>query len=331
MLIIPINSIDVSKDDTKWLQLFEKTWPAYKKWFSQEGLMQRPGYLTSLTAFEKTFPELIDTYKRLNELTGNKDVISRYLSMYSPPPYMSGCSQVAWTRTTPFLIRNYDYSPRYFEGVLMKTNWLKPVIGMSDCSWGLLDGINGDGLAVSLTFGGRRMTAPGFGIPLVLRYCLETCSNTTQAVAKLRNIPVHMAYNVTILDAQGAYATIYFVPGQKNQVTYQPVGTNHQEEITWPDYAVMTQTVERRNILEFALMNPYETKDSLIQRFLKPPLFNSAYEKAFGTLFTAIYHPEDRTVQLLWPGKSLHQEVDQFVEQRITVQLRTNVNRKLTI
>ncbi len=330
MLFIPIHSIDASKDDAKWLYLFEKTWPAYKKWFTQEGLTQRAGYLTSLSALEKTFPELVDTFHRLTKLTGNGDVASRFLSMYCPPPYMSGCSQVAWTRTNPFLIRNYDYSPSYFEGVLLKTNWLKQVVGMSDCNWGLLDGINEDGLCASLTFGGRKIISPGFGIPLIVRYCLETCSTTAEAVEKLRYIPVHMAYNITLLDVHGSYATIYFVPGQENQVTYQPVGTNHQEEITWADYATMTQTVERRNILEFAVMNPYETQDSLIQRFLHPPLFNTAYEKAFGTLFTAIYHPEDRAIQLLWHGKSLYQEIDQFTEQKVHVQLKTNVNRKFT-
>ena len=38
---------------------------------------------------------------------------------------------------------------------------------MSDCLWGLLDGMNDDGLGVSLTFGGRRVLGDGFGIPIV--------------------------------------------------------------------------------------------------------------------------------------------------------------------
>ena len=46
---------------------------------------------------------------------------------------------------------------------------------MSDCLWGLLDGVNDAGLAVSLTFGGRRVLGDGFGIPIVIRYLLETC------------------------------------------------------------------------------------------------------------------------------------------------------------
>jgi hypothetical protein len=43
------------------------------------------------------------------------------------------------------------------EGKVIKTDWAgQEVIGMSDCLWGLLDGMNEAGLAVSLTVGGRR-------------------------------------------------------------------------------------------------------------------------------------------------------------------------------
>ena len=62
---------------------------------------------------------------------------------------------------------------------------------MSDCLWGLLDGINDAGLAVSLTFGGRRDVGDGFAIPLVMRYLLETCDTVDEARAALERIPVH--------------------------------------------------------------------------------------------------------------------------------------------
>ena len=62
---------------------------------------------------------------------------------------------------------------------------------MSDCLWGLLDGINDSGLAVSLTFGGRKDVGDGFAIPLVVRYVLETCDTVAEARAALaRVVPV---------------------------------------------------------------------------------------------------------------------------------------------
>ncbi|GAB5538406.1 MAG: C45 family autoproteolytic acyltransferase/hydolase [Salibacteraceae bacterium] len=333
MLFVPIHSFDLEKHPEKWEELFDKTWPFYKRWFLKEGINARPGYLSSASAFEKWFPELAPTYHQLCETIGGGDLASRYLSMYCPPPYMSGCSQIAWARKdNPLLIRNYDYSPKYFEGVIMKTNWLKPIIGMSDCTWGLLDGVNSDGLCASLTFGGRRKTSLGFGIPVVLRYALETCSSTAEAISKLKEIPTHMSYNITFIDRDMNIATIYFVPGEANVVTNMAVGTNHQQEITWSDYAIMTRTIERKSILEQSLLDPEESTDSLIAKFHKPPLFNNDYAKAFGTLYTAIYSPINQGVTYLWPGnKELHQEMSNFKEGKLKIALKTDASRFLTV
>ena len=331
MLFLPIRTIDLSKAPEQWAVLFQRTWPSYQQWFLNEGYKARAGYLTSVTAFEAQFPELAPTFHRLCEEVGGGDLTSRYLSMFCPPPYMSGCSQIAWSKEAPFLIRNYDYSPRYFEGHFVKTNYLKSIMGMSDCSWGLLDGVNEDGLCASLTFGGRRITSTGFGIPLIIRYCLETCSNTKDAIERLKDIPAHMSYNVTLFDADNEFATIYFVPGGRNQIHTSPIGTNHQEEITWPDYATLTKTVERRNLLESALNNPNETTGSLIQKFLHPPLFNTAYEKAFGTLYTAMYSPTERYTRLVWQNKQIEISLEDFREQRLKIILKSNAHRLITV
>jgi predicted choloylglycine hydrolase len=61
------------------------------------------------------------------------------------------------------------------EGLIWISRLLdREVIAMGDGLWGVLDGINEDGLAVSLTFGGRRVLGDGFGIPLIMRYVMET-------------------------------------------------------------------------------------------------------------------------------------------------------------
>ena len=86
------------------------------------------------------------------------------------------------------------------------------VLGMSDCLWGLLDGVNDAGLAMSLAFGGRRVTAPGFAMPLIVRYLLELCATTREAVAVLARLPVQAAYNLTIVDREGDAATAHVGP-----------------------------------------------------------------------------------------------------------------------
>ena len=106
------------------------------------------------------------TYERLVELAEGDEMAARFLSLYRPPGFIVGCSQGAWNREhDPVLVRNYDYPASRAEGIIVSTAWTgRRVIGMSDCLWGLLDGINDAGLAASLTFGGRTAVGDGFGI-----------------------------------------------------------------------------------------------------------------------------------------------------------------------
>ena len=164
-------------------------------------------------------PELVPTYERLVELAGGDELAARLLSLYRPPGFVVGCSQGAWTRDEPVLVRNYDYPVSRLEGIVYLTEWSgRRVLGMSDCLWGLLDGINDAGLAVSLTFGGRRDVGDGFGIPLVVRYLLETCDDVAEAREALARIPVHAPQNLTLLDRSGAYLTAYVGPGRAARV-----------------------------------------------------------------------------------------------------------------
>lgn len=328
---ISFNCIKEDKPGEKWKALFDKTWPFYKRWFLSDGHTARVGYLTSVGELERYMPEILPIYKKLVRLAGGDDLKARFLTMYCPPAYMSGCTQVAFTQHgATSLIRNYDYSLKLFEGTMMCTNWLQPVIGVSDSTWGLLDGVNGAGLSASLTFGGRKITGVGFGIPLVLRYILETAKTVADALLILNRIPVHMSYNVTVLDINGHYATVYLSPDRLPVVNYTPVATNHQQIVEWPDYANLTATVERKVFLEQLLSTGLETEHSMIKRFLQPPLYNTNFDKNFGTLYTIAYKLQQAEIEILWPHKSLKQSFGDFKEERIVFPV-TKINSKLTL
>jgi predicted choloylglycine hydrolase len=237
--------------------------------------------------------------------------------MYDPPPYLSACSQIAWTHGETALIRNYDYSFKMFEGVMMYTHWLQPVIGVSDCTWGLLDGMNASGLAASLTFGGRKATGDGFGIPLVIRYILETASSVAEGIAILQSVPVHMAYNVTLLDVSGQFTTAYLSPDRSPVFVDSAVATNHQVEVEWTDYASLTGTIERKRHLEALASQSHETSASMLGHFLHPPLYNNNFENAFGTLYTISYYLQDGSVKVRWPSASIDQSFTNFTEQKV--------------
>ena len=191
----------------RWRAFFEASWPVYRQWYLKEGDAARPSYVTARRMLRTCMPELVGVYDRLVDLAGGGDVAARMLSLYRPPPYLAGCSQAAIAGPDPVLVRNYDYAPTRFEGVVQATAWGKHrVIGMSDCLWGLLDGMNDAGLAVSLTFGGRRVLGDGFGIPVVVRYLLETCATVAEAREALAHVPVNLAHNLTLVDGSGEAA-----------------------------------------------------------------------------------------------------------------------------
>jgi len=302
----------------KWAGLFRTFWPAYRKWWGREGLAVRPTYLESRTALRTHMPELRELYDELVELAGGGDSQARFLSFYCPPPYLAGCSQAIWQGDVPLLVRNYDYDPRAFDGVLLSTTWQgRRVIGMTDGLFGLIDGMNDAGLAVSLTFGGRREIGEGFGVPLILRYILQTCATVTEAVAALRRLPCHMSYNVTVLDAARHYVTAYLTPDRDTVITNTPVATNHQERVEWSSHARFTATVERERFLLHRLTCHPETQARFIATFLKPPLYSTEFCKGFGTLYTAAYWPQTGEAQILWPDRHWQQSFDAFEETTV--------------
>ena len=298
---------------------FEEAWPHYRRWFLRDGDAARPSSATARALLREHMPELVPSWTRLVELAGGGDLAARMLALYDPPPLVSGCSQLVLAGESPLLVRNYDFDPARLEGVISHSALGgRGVIGMSDCLWGLLDGINEDGLAVSLAFGGRRTTGAGFGIPLVLRYLLETCATVAQALRALRRLPVQGAYNVTLLDRGGEAATAHVAADRPLRVAPTPAATNHGPGVEWPEHARATRTLERERRLRALLA---AGAGDPIAAFLEPPLHSTAYGDGFGTLYTAVHRPAEGAVDYVWPGASWRQSFAAFDEGARTIAL----------
>lgn len=305
----------------KWRALFADLWPGYQKWFLHEGLGARETYLSGLQALEAYMPELVMVYEKLCELAGGADLPARFLSCYSPPAYVSGCSQLAIeTPEGPMLIRNYDYAPHLCEGSFLHSAWCgRRVIASQDCLWGALDGMNEDGLAVSLTFGGRQVVGKGFGAPLILRHVLETCTSTDDAVAVIRAIPSHMAYNFTVLDGSGAVRTVFVAPGEQPVLRSQSYAVNHQDDVSWSDYLNFSRSFDRENALKSVMSDGNgRTHAAWFEVFLSRLLYSTAYHRGFGTLYTAAYLPRSGRAFFLWPDLMVEQSFDRFTERHFS-------------
>ncbi|MGH6962686.1 MAG: C45 family autoproteolytic acyltransferase/hydrolase, partial [Dongiaceae bacterium] len=210
----------------RWQANFATHWPSYRRWFEAEGIDARPSRAEGESMLRRHMPELLPTWERLCGLVDDDVEAVRFLTLYRPPAYLGGCSQVVWTAGEPVLIRNYDYSPALCEGLLLLSHWNgRDVLAMSDCLWGALDGVNDAGLAISLTFGGRQVVGDGFGIPLLLRYILEFCGTVAEAAEALKRVPSHMAYNVTAVDRTGSYITAFVAPDRPALVRPHPIAT----------------------------------------------------------------------------------------------------------
>jgi predicted choloylglycine hydrolase len=313
-------AIEEAAPGPKWQALFQRLWPGYRAWYVREGLLDRPTFLKCRHALRRHMPELVPVYERLCDLAGGGDLAARCLSLYRPPAYLSACSQAIWPGAEPMLVRNYDYSAELFDAVLLKTNWRgQEVMGIADCMIGLVDGVNQSGLAASLTFGGSRAVGDGFGVPIIIRYILETCATAKEASAALARIPSHMAYNVTVLDKEGGHATVYLGPGREAVVTNAAVATNHQEHVKWRHHARATATVERERFLLQRLTLHEEPAENFIAAFLKPPLYSLAFTRGFGTLYTAVYWPAAGRARYCWPGSVWPQSLEEFREGMIQV------------
>jgi predicted choloylglycine hydrolase len=300
----------------QWQEKFDQFWPAYRQWFLRDGDRTRPSFLSCRKALRDHMPELIPTWEKLVDLAGGGDIEARFLSMWGPPPYIAGCSQAVWlpapTREPtpdpqPALLRNYDFSPVLLEGTWLASRWHgRRVLGVSDCLWGVLDGINECGLAASLSFGGRQTVGHGFGIPLVLRYLLEFAENVDDAVRILSRVPVHMTYTVTLLDRYDRWATVYVAPDRPAESVTKQAVSNLQHGVEWPAHANATRAEQRAEILALAVRQAAHCGD-VLRAMLRPPLFQTSYGRGYGTLYTTVYHPHDASVEMVWPDSVWNQ------------------------
>ncbi len=318
-----IQFIDEDIPGEKWVSFFKQHHMEYRTWFLKEGELNRPSFLQCKEALAHFMPHLVPMWEHLVELAGGGDLEARLLSLYCPTPYASGCSQAVWTRYNPILVRNYDYDPHLCEGRILKSNWHGTrVIASTDCLWGVLDGMNEHGLIVSLSFGGTTDMGEGFGIPLILRYILEFCQTTDQATQILCQIPTHMAYNITLLDAHYQVTTVEVSPSGKPQVSHRPLAVNHQGDFALTNYAMFSKSYERKQAILDTLFDPYITLESFINAFGYAPLWSSDYESAFGTIYTAVYNPTLRAMEYRWPYHvRAYQSFEAFEEKDLWVTL----------
>ena len=251
-------------------------------------------------------PELVPV---LDRLAGQLDrpEAEAFLTHAALRPFSPSCTQIGQNGT---LLRNYDLPPDQCEGTIVPSCFLRPVIGMQDVLWGLLDGMNDAGLAVSL--GGRSVYGPGFAILLVVRYLLETCDTVDEAVGRLRFLPVAVPQNLTLVDPMKA-VTVFVGPDMPPTVAPDACAASHQHLPVTDEQERALRTQERLRAIRAACAD--------VAAMLKPPLYRSVDEQGSRTLYTARYRPGEGRVTYYWPGESWQQSFGDFAPGSRTVTL----------
>lgn len=70
------------------------------------------------------------------------------------------------------------------------------------------DGVNEHGLAAGLTFVYPRLRKTGLGAGMLVRYILEKCKTTKEAIEKLHHLPIASAQTITLADKNGEIAVV---------------------------------------------------------------------------------------------------------------------------
>ena len=170
--------------------------------------------LACVPVYQKYFPEILEEIQGLADGQHcEAEMLQAVLfSMYAiPPACHCSCFAVADHETILFG-RNSDFLTE-----LEKYN-LNVIYHIDADSYGftgnttafleLEDGINEQGLAVGLTAVYPHAIQPGLNAGMLLRFILEKCKSTNEAIHYIQEIPIASAQTLTIADRIGEIAVV---------------------------------------------------------------------------------------------------------------------------
>ncbi len=128
----------------------------------------------------------------------------------------------------------------------------------------------------------------------------------SQACERLRGLPVAQAYNLAMVDTDGAHATVFVAPGEEPEVSDLQVSTNHRLGVVeHPDTAARFGSLDRQQLLAGHLDEGQVSQDSLEGWFAAAPVHNDRYSEGFGTLYTVAYRPQHGEATYTWGDQVL--------------------------
>lgn len=204
----------------------------------------------------------------------------------------SGCSIMTGE---DYLIRNYDYHPKTYEGrytFFQPTDGGYSIIGPSQRVTGRMDGMNEKGLAIGYNFMHRKNPGDGFICCMIGRLILEACGDVSEAVEMLKEIPHRHSFSYVVYDKSGETFIVETSP-RGVEVRQSNACTNHFEVMKHENRNHLVDSKRRLKILQ-----ENESSDALcafrLMNDTHNGIFSDLYGSWAGTIHTSAYFPKER-------------------------------------
>ena len=161
-----------------------------------------------LPIYEKYYPEILEEIKGLakGQNSSYEDFYTFLLSMYCFE-FNNHCTCIAVKdKNNIFFGRNSDFLvslEKLYMNCLYNLDNAYAFNGNTTAFIEIEDGINEYGLAVGLTFIYPTTIKAGFNAGMLVRYLLEKCKTTDEAISLLKSIPIASQQTITIADTTG--------------------------------------------------------------------------------------------------------------------------------
>ena len=162
----------------------------------------------SQTVLSNFFPEVCEEIRGMTDgLNYPYDKFASWLLCHGCCYDPKGCTAFCFAHNNKvFYGRNNDLPP-FLKKVSISAlydlkngySFIGNTSGMINCE----EGLNENGLAVAMTFVVPTMIIPGITSVFLVRYLLEKCATTREAINALQSLPIASACNIVLADKRG--------------------------------------------------------------------------------------------------------------------------------
>lgn len=180
--------------------------------FTPDDEMQRFAHLCK-AEYKKYFPELLEEIQGIAD--GQRLPVETLESILFPMYSMrfeNRCTCFAFSNEHEIVFaRNSDFLvniEKLYMNCLYSLSGACAFNGNTTAYVEMEDGVNEYGLAAGLCFVYPKVNKPGFNAGILIRYILEKCKATDEAILALKSLPIASSQTITLADVSGDIAVI---------------------------------------------------------------------------------------------------------------------------